>query len=154
MRRTVVEIASVERLGPLKQDNLRAVLHKQPGSQRVVSHGFFVEPTSFDIDVDLRAGHAKNFCIKLLGPVQVIDRKTEMMNTFDFEHTLSSCVFYSLRNSILCKKPSNDAFDEPASIQIAQMMLTAGDWDKFRGRADRFSQLLAMYHRHGFIGSA
>ena len=51
----------------------------------------------------------------------------------------------------MSKEPSNDPFDEPSSIHIAQMMLTADDGDKFGGRSDSFSQFLTVYHRHGFI---
>src|SRR5690242_21044208 len=90
MRRAVVEITSFERLRPLKEDELRAVLHKKPGSQGIVSHRFFVEPAGFDVHIDLRTGHAKNSGIKFLRPLQIIDWQTEMMNAFDFEHTFTS----------------------------------------------------------------
>ena len=54
----------------------------------------------------------------------------------------------------MSKKPSNDPFDEQSSIHVAQMVLAAVNLDKFGGRSDAFSQFLAMYHRHGFVGSA
>jgi|SRR6516165_5301426 hypothetical protein len=103
MRCAVVEITSFQGLGPLEEDELSAVLHEQPRSQGIMPHRVFVEPSGLDIDVDLRAGHAKNFGIKFLGPLQIIDWKTEMMNAFDFEHTSYLLCFYSLRNSILSK---------------------------------------------------
>src|SRR6266478_5434528 len=101
MRRAVVEITSFHRLGSLKEYQIRAVFHEEPGSQRIMSHRFFVEPTGVDVDIDLRAGHAKNFRVKLLRSLHVIDRKTEMVNAFEFEHNFIPPVIDGYPNSSL-----------------------------------------------------
>src|SRR6266850_18911 len=88
MRCAVVESASFHWLGSLKENQIRAVFHEEPGSQRIMSHRFLVEPTGVDVDIDFRAGHAKNFRVKLLCSLHVIDRKTEVVNAFEFEHKL------------------------------------------------------------------
>src|SRR6266550_167386 len=145
MRRAVVEITSFHRLGSLKEDQVRAVFHEEPGSQRIMSHRFLVEPTGVDVDIDFRAGHAKNFRVKLLRSLHVIDRKTEMVNAFEFEHNFippviglvstSSRISFlnefcqkirtrliqfsdSLRISILVIQPSKDGFDEESSVYV------------------------------------
>src|SRR5580765_3587602 len=86
MRRAVVEIASFHWLGSLKEHQIHAVFHEEPSSQRIMSHRFLIETAGVDVDIDFRAGHAKNFRVKFLCSLNVIDRKTEMMKTFKFEH--------------------------------------------------------------------
>src|SRR6266576_2290975 len=146
MRRAVVEITSFYRLGSLKEDQIRAVFHEEPGSQRIVTHRFLVEPTGVDIDIDFRAGHAKNFRVKLLRSLHVIDRQTEMVKTFKFEHKFIPPVIDLVSNrspdsflnefrqqtrtgliqfpdslgiSILGIQPSKDGFDDEPPVYAA-----------------------------------
>src|SRR5438105_4455235 len=92
----VVEVSPLNRLGSLKKNQVRAVLHKKPGSQGIVTHCFFVETARFDIDIDLCASHAKNFRVKLLRTFQIIDWKTEVVNAFYFKHCLPPLLLMSV----------------------------------------------------------
>src|SRR5258705_2279856 len=146
MRRAVVEITSFHRLGSLKEYQIRAVFHEEPGSQRIMSHRFLIEPAGVDVDIDFRAGHAKNFRVKLLCSLHVIDRQTEMVKTFEFEHkfippvidlvsnrsprsflnafrqqTRTGLIQFSdsLGMAILGIQPSKDGFDDGSSVYTA-----------------------------------
>jgi hypothetical protein len=78
----ILEVASFQRLGALKEDQLGAVFHKEARGQRIMSHRVFIEAPGLDIDVDFRACHAENLGVKLFRPVQIINWKTKMMNAF------------------------------------------------------------------------